>query len=76
MFRRQPLLLLLMMLVLVGAPSASMPTIPKRIRWFASSPSKIATSQFLRENADMVQGFYYCCFGLYILEGTVCEGKH
>ena len=32
----------------------------------------------MRENADLLVqlGFYYCCFGLYISGGTVCEDKH
>ena len=72
--RRQPMMLVVALTAL-GAAAGPDP-IPKRIRWFANSPSKMAASPFLAQNRDLVSGVYYCCFGLYISGGTVCEGKH
>lgn len=56
--------------------STGSPPIPKRIRWFVDQPSKMASSQFLAQNSDLVSGYYYCCFPLYVSGGSVCEGKH
>ena len=56
--------------------SESSRQIGKRIRWFMGNATTMAGSRFLAANSDLVDGFYLCCFAMYVNDdGQICPHK-
>ena len=50
--------------------------IGKRIRWFMGNATTMSRSSFLAKHSDIVDGFYLCCFAMYVNDdGAICPKK-